>query len=38
MDIDNNNDDNDDDDNNYRDEGRQIGAKMARYFQQNSNG
>ncbi|XP_075588988.1 putative RNA-binding protein 19 isoform X2 [Dermatophagoides farinae] len=37
MNIDNNNDDNDDDDNNYRDEGRQIGAKMARYFQQNSN-
>ncbi|KAH9501392.1 putative RNA-binding protein 19 [Dermatophagoides farinae] len=38
MNIDNNNDDDDDDDNNYRDEGRQIGAKMARYFQQNSNG
>nr|XP_046916586.1 probable RNA-binding protein 19 isoform X3 [Dermatophagoides farinae] len=37
MNIDNNNDDDDDDDNNYRDEGRQIGAKMARYFQQNSN-
>lgn len=37
MNNDNDNiDDNDDD--NHRDEGRQIGAKMVRYFRQNLDG